>query len=736
MSAGDVLVEYDEQYARYDTPRPALLEQGLASTPPGLGAPVLFGAPILNTAGLAMLDETYFDTPPATAHAPLAVYAVPDSRPVERGESLSDPLVVDGDNAGVVAAADAGLLQHNPTILFAGVLATDPDLARRVSDQPAQLVLTDTNRKQAFEWNSLSENTGYTETAQEKPSAFVVNSPGFDLFPGAPTSAETTSVLTGIRSVSASAYGTALTLRSEFRPANAIDGNLSTSWQTEGSSDKPAVGQWWQVSLQKKTSADSITLTQPQTTRNASWLTNQWITRATVTFDGGHPMTVSLGPESRGPQGQTIVFPRRAFQTLRILIDRTNLSSGGPPPVGSSLVGWAEVKVGNAHAAQIISTPTDLLSRLGTRSLKDRLTILLTRDRVAPVPPRQDPEPTIVRQMTLPTARDFSIRGTARLSTAASDSTIDALVGRTNDLVTSATSSSRMPGNLQATASATLDGNPTTMWSPGLGIDANQNSWLDYTFRQPTTVDHLTLQLATDAEHSVPTSMEVSAGGVTRTVTVPALATSPGAGSVTSVPVSFPAVTGDSLRLTFPAVTERDTLSYETSLETELPVGVAGVTIPGVTTEQTPQNVPSPCRDDLLRVDGKPVWVAVSGAATSALADSGVNLVGCGPDQAGLPLGPGAHLLQAADGAQTGLNIDQLALDSAPGGSAMAEPLNDSTAQLRGPVTTNQAPAVHVLRHNATNVQLRVSKATTPFLLVLGQSINTGWSASIDGGAS
>jgi arabinofuranan 3-O-arabinosyltransferase len=29
-----------------------------------------------------------------------------------------------------------------------------------------------------------------------------------------------------------------------------------------------------------------------------------------------------------------------------------------------------------------------------------------------------------------------------------------------------------------------------------------------------------------------------------------------------------------------------------------------------------------------------------------------------------------------------------------------------------------------------------VSKATTPFLLVLGQSINTGWSASIDGGAN
>jgi len=82
-----------------------------------------------------MLDETYFDTPPATAHAPLAVYPVPDPRPVERGESLADPLVVDGDNVGVVAAADAGLLQHNPTILlpvFSTPTPTWPDGSRTI----------------------------------------------------------------------------------------------------------------------------------------------------------------------------------------------------------------------------------------------------------------------------------------------------------------------------------------------------------------------------------------------------------------------------------------------------------------------------------------------------------------------------------------------------------------------------------------------------------------------------
>jgi arabinofuranan 3-O-arabinosyltransferase len=737
MSVGNVLVEYDEQYDRYDTPRPSLLEEGLATNPPGLSGPVLFGAPFLNSPSLAMLDETYFDSPQATPHAPLAVYSVSDPRPIERGESLADPLVVDGDNTGIVAAAEAGLLQKNPTILFAGVLDTDRPLARQVSSHPAQLVLTDTNRKQAFEWNSLAENTGYTETAKEGTSAFVVNDPGFRLFPSAGTSSETTSVLTGIRSVSASAYGTALTLRSEFSPANAIDGNLSTAWETEGTSDVPVVGQWWQVALKKKTSADSVTLTQPQKERNAGWLTNQFITKATLTFDGGHPITASLGPESRSASGETIEFPRRSFGTLRIRIDRTNLDDGGPAPVGSSLVGFSEVKIGNVRTTQIVSMPTDLLHRLGRSSLSDRLTILMTRDRVAPVPPRQDPESTIIRQFTLPTARTFSIRGTARVSTQATDPKVDSVIGRSSGLVSSASSSSRMPGNLADTASATLDGDLATMWSPGLGVDAIDDSWLNYTFKSPLSIGQLTLDLASDPEHSVPTSIQVSAGAVTRTVALPTVATTPAPGSVTPVHVSFPPITGSSLRITFTGVAQKSTLSYETSLETALPIGVAEVSIPGVPLEDTPTNIPAPCRDDLLRIDGKAIWTASSGSAAGALAGSGLNLVGCGPDRAGIRLGAGTNLVQTASGATTGFNVDQLALDSAAGGSAVGEPTSSATtSQLSGPVTTHGAPDVRVLHQSATNLALHVSGATKPFLLVLGESINKGWSASVTGGPS
>ncbi len=740
MSVGDAVVEYDQQYERYNTPRPQLLAHQLAHTPPGLSDPVAFGPPTPNRSSLPMVDETYFGlTPDQPASHPLVVYAVDHPRPVVRAEPTTHALVVDGDATGLVGAAGLGLLAHDPTIVYAGTLDTNPALAAHVVNPTAQLLVTDSNRKQAFEWNSLSENTGLTETASEGPSPFTVDEPGFNLFPGAPGDAMTTTVLPGVQSVTASAYGTAFTLRSEFRPANAIDGNLNTAWATEGTSQAPAVSQWWQMTLRRTTAANAVTLTQPQTQRNAAWLTNQWITKVTLTFDGGHPVTVALGPSSRSASGQTIHFPRRSFRTLRIRIDDTNLSTGGPPPTGSSLVGLANVGLGDIHTAQIVKVPSDLLDRVGPASIANRVTFVFTRDRVAPVPPRQDSEVALVRQFSVPTARSFSLTGTARLSTQVGDDVVDDVMGQTAasgggaTAITSATSSSRMPGDLGATAGATLDHDPAAVWSPGLGAGAQVGSWLNYTFDRPTRVDHLQLAVASDAEHSVPTEITVSGPGGTRRVPLPHIPVTATPGSTTTVSVKFPALTGSSLRITFSAVDLRDTLSYQTSLRTALPIGVATVSIPGTTAPVVRSTVPSTCRTNLLRLDGRPVPVALSGSTAAALDGDGLSITLCGPDRAGLHLGAGPHLLQAVAGATTGINLDQVALDSAPGGAAMAEA---GDGALTAPTPAPAAPVVRVTGQNATTVHASVHGAAAPFLLVLGQSVNKGWMASVDGGPS
>ena len=80
----------------------------------------------------------------------------------------------------------------------------------------------------------------------------------------------------------------------------------------------------------------------------------------------------------------------------------------------------------------------------------NRLTFVMTRQRVSPFPPRSDPETTISRQFTLPTARTFTLSGSASLSALVPDDEIDRL-GRpppTTGMV--AYSSGRLPGDLAA----------------------------------------------------------------------------------------------------------------------------------------------------------------------------------------------------------------------------------------------------------------------------------------------
>ena len=647
---------------------------------------------------------------------------------------MAHPLVIDGDAVGLIDAAGVGLLADDPTILYAGTLDQDKALAARTLHGPADLVVTDSNRKQAFEWNSLNDNTGYTQTASEQPTAFVANDPGINLFPGSGSSAQTTTVLNGIRSVTASAYGTAFDLRSEWRPANAIDGNPTTAWETEGDSGVPN-DNWWQVTLDQPTTASSVTLLQPQPVNNEADYTNQWITKATLTFDGKDPVTVDLGPQSRTRPGQVVTFPSRSFRTLRVRIDSTNLSTGTSVPAGSSLVGLAEVGIGQTRVTQLVKVPTDLLARAGAAARTDRLTYLFTRDRVAPVPPRQDPEVAMTRQFEVTSDRAFTLTGTARVSDNVADDVVDKLVGRSggsSDLL-AATSSSRMPGDLKATASATVDGDPSTAWSPGIGITAQQNSWLDYSFAEPTTVDHLDLDVASDAQHSRPTAITVTGDNGTQSVTLPPIPVTSPSGSTTSVPVSFPPVTGTNLRVAFTGIGVRDTASYETSLTDALPIAIAEIGIPGVTSPPLPATIPSSCRSDLLTLDGTPVWTSVSGSTADALAGNGLAVSLCGPDQGGLTLGAGTHLLAASDGAVTGFNIDQLDLDSAPGSRSGPAPASTAVGLPPTPPASTGAPAVTVTSQNATRVSVHVAYASAPFLLVLGQSINRGWSATVQG---
>ncbi len=548
------------------------------------------------------------------------------------------------------------------------------------------------------------------------------------LFPGAPITSDTLASYLGVRSVTASGYGDTVTYLPEDRPSQAVDGNLDTAWEV-GAFGQP-LGQWWQMQFLRPTTTSAVNLVQPLTGGN-----NRWITRATLTFDGKHPLTVRLGPSSRTAQGQTITFPSRTFSTLRIRIDATNLK-GTDLNAGPSSVGFAEVRVANTVATELIDLPSDVLGGTGTATAADRLVILLTRQRVSPYPPRQDPEVSLDRSFVLPNARTFTLTGTARINALIPDDQIDRLDGREQASGIVAYSEGRLPGDLKAGASAALDGNPATVWSPGFGASSQLGSWIHVDLPKPITFNHLNLQIVDDGRHSVPTELTVATENGSTKVRIPPLKAGTRPGSTVTVPVSFPALHGSHLQFTVSGVHLRTTLSYTSRQRIALPVGIAELGIPGVVDPPPPAAIPSPCQSDLLSVDGQPVWLRVSGSSSAALDGDGLKVSLCGPDAAGLHLGAGTHVLEAANGHTTGWNLDELALDSAGGGGT--EPDVSPTA-LVAPAVPSGVPTARATSQSATTIHVKVSGVSAtagPFYLVLGESINRGWTATVDGGPS
>ena len=133
-------------------------------------------------------------------------------------------------------------------------------------------------------------------------------------------------------------------------------------------------------------------------------------------------------------RGRPWPFRRREFQTLEIEI--TDLNVGSIRLHGNANgVGFAEVRVRDAGAnadirvEEVVRMPSDLLDAVGTDDRMHPLVIVMSRDRVEPIPPRRDPERAIAREFTLPSARSFALTGTARIASEAESAAVERALG-------------------------------------------------------------------------------------------------------------------------------------------------------------------------------------------------------------------------------------------------------------------------------------------------------------------
>ena len=304
MGAGDVLVEYDQRYEHYGVPHPQLLAQLLSQTPLGLSDPTSFGTPRPNVSTYSTLNEADLAAPANLAWpSPLVDYTVSNPRPLLRAESDTGAVVMEGDASGLNNLAGLGLVNNDNSIYYAGTLAGDPARLRQLAGQGAQLVLTDTNRKQAFQWASMTANAGFTETPSDDPAKTDPRDSPIDLFPDAGLSSKTVASYAGAVNITASSYGNGITYNPEYAASSAIDNDFDTAWITGTFVPNPA-GQWWQAQFANPVSTDHVTLVQPQRGDRS-----RWISSVTVTFDGKDPEKFQLTNASHAKTGQTAHVP-------------------------------------------------------------------------------------------------------------------------------------------------------------------------------------------------------------------------------------------------------------------------------------------------------------------------------------------------------------------------------------------------------------------------------------------
>src|SRR5207237_7656004 len=103
-------------------------------------------------------------------------------------------------------------------------------------------------------------------------------------------------------------------------------------------------------------------------------------------------------------------------------------------------------------------------------------------------------------------------------------------------------------GCMKCTANNAIDGDPQTAWqTPFIGV---RGEWMQFKSAAKLSFDHMDLRVFADGRHSVPKVLRLDVDGRTRLLTLPDIADRPAENASAPVHVTFPAVTGHTVRVT------------------------------------------------------------------------------------------------------------------------------------------------------------------------------------------
>lgn len=344
-------------------------------------------------------------TDPDSARVPpLITYEVADPvAPVHLAAS-EDQVLVAGDGDAVVALADAGIVDGRQPVRYLADL-DDEAFAEAVA-AGGRLVLTDTNRRRAWDINRTTNATSPTLTVDEDIDQG--NGSTTTLWPDEPEH-QTVIELAGGATVGADRPG--FGLHPFGRPSNAFDGDPSTAWITGGFNTAEGASIW--IELPEAARIDEVTI-RPFASEPSA------VTAVRVQV-GSKRVIEAIPP---GAEEVTVAIEPGVARRVEVTI---LTQSPGDNPVGIAEIGVAGTAV--RAIARLPETLADLAADADPATVAAMaelpLDVVLTRARGHLADPSDDEEAQLDRRFTLPDDRTFAF--SAELEVAGAD---PALVAR------------------------------------------------------------------------------------------------------------------------------------------------------------------------------------------------------------------------------------------------------------------------------------------------------------------
>ncbi|MEV0805790.1 alpha-(1-_3)-arabinofuranosyltransferase [Micromonospora sp. NPDC050200] len=706
-----LLLRNDIDRTQVDAPPVAVLRRALAGSP-GITRVATFGS--TDAVGRAAGSPVDDDAGPLPA---VEVYQVDRPVPAASAVLTADVPTVSGGPESLLPLLEQGLVERDRPVVLAG---DRPDAD--VGATGDRWIVTDGLRRRERDIGRVRDNLSQTMTAAESGRQGRV---ALDLLPFGGRRHQTVATYQGLREVSAS---TAASFVDNLAPADpshlpfaAVDGDPDTSWRSAPLTGP--VGQWLQLDLDTPREVQQVSLAFVDDL-GVGWP----VTRFRISTDRGsvdHDVAEGLGAQPYYTLPGTTSTIR-----ITVLAVAGNRLDGG--------VGIREFSVPDVTAHRALRVPTDLpatgtgpVSWSFSRGAGDRPACFPA---AAPgsgatpagsdgesagadaVPVAQTtagvrPAGTVVRcdrflarvgEEPLGVDRVFrsTTAGTYRLTVTA--------VARPGGAVTpagapvTAGASSYLAGDPSVAPYAAVDGDPGTAWLAGTG---DLRPTLTLKWQGKRRLDRLRLRPADLPAGSLPTRVEVVAGGRTQLVPV-------GADGL----VRFAAVRTDRVEIVVREATDR--VADRRGNGWTATVGIAEVEIPGLAIRPLPAGtrIAAPCgTGPAVELDGFRYDTAVTGTLGDVVAGRPMPVTLCGETGAVMDLPAGGHRLVTSP--SRGYLVRDATLRPTAG-SAAAPRHRD----------------VAVLDWAPTERRVRVAGGESA-LLVVPENANAGWTATLDGRA-